>query len=406
LGEKGEFLRNAERERGRPRIPRSFKHFGSAFRERQYGIRTLRSLPLDLLPRHTMRRAGLLLLLLASPTSDAFLCSPPPSRLAAARAPRPSVSTMQAGAEPGDGGRPRVVICGGGIQGAAVAYYLSLRGVASTVIERHEVACAASGKAGGFLARNWGSGPTQQLHEASFDLHVQLADDLKLQGFRKLPTLSVSAGPRRAKVVDACSWVPEWLDRDIAKASLLDDPGLVRRSMGNWDTAQTSPKELTASFLEAAARSAGLRILTGKAEGVVLRGEQVTGVVVDGRAIAADVVVVAMGPWSCMAEDWFPDLRLPMQGIQSTSVVWETAEDPDACAVFCKEDDRGCSLEVYPRSGEVGATSLGCDARSSCRQTGEQGGREDGREGKKRKKREAQGACSVGCAVIWWLQTP
>ena len=40
----------------------------------------------------------------------------------------------------------RVVICGGGIIGASVAYHLALRGVSSTVVERCDVACGASGK--------------------------------------------------------------------------------------------------------------------------------------------------------------------------------------------------------------------------------------------------------------------
>lgn len=39
----------------------------------------------------------------------------------------------------------QVVICGGGVIGAAIAYFLSLRGVAATVVERSEIACAASG---------------------------------------------------------------------------------------------------------------------------------------------------------------------------------------------------------------------------------------------------------------------
>eukprot|EP00961_Rhodomonas_salina_P246522 3330934-Rhodomonas_salina.2 len=37
-----------------------------------------------------------------------------------------------------------------------------------------QVAAAASGKAGGFLARGWGNGATRQLHELSFDLHEQV----------------------------------------------------------------------------------------------------------------------------------------------------------------------------------------------------------------------------------------
>jgi glycine/D-amino acid oxidase-like deaminating enzyme len=49
----------------------------------------------------------------------------------------------------------RIVICGGGAIGAAIAYFTSRRGARSTVIERHTVAGAASGKSGGLLALDW-----------------------------------------------------------------------------------------------------------------------------------------------------------------------------------------------------------------------------------------------------------
>jgi glycine/D-amino acid oxidase-like deaminating enzyme len=52
----------------------------------------------------------------------------------------------------------RVLICGGGVIGASIAYFLSCRGVEVTVIERVGVASAASGKAGGFLALDWCDG--------------------------------------------------------------------------------------------------------------------------------------------------------------------------------------------------------------------------------------------------------
>lgn len=51
---------------------------------------------------------------------------------------------------------PSVVVCGGGIVGVSTAFYLSARkGVPCTLVERHEVAGAASGKSGGFLALDW-----------------------------------------------------------------------------------------------------------------------------------------------------------------------------------------------------------------------------------------------------------
>ena len=52
----------------------------------------------------------------------------------------------------------RVVICGAGVIGACTAYFLSRRGIDVVVVERAEVAAAASGKAGGFLALDWCAG--------------------------------------------------------------------------------------------------------------------------------------------------------------------------------------------------------------------------------------------------------
>src|SRR5262249_29387371 len=79
--------------------------------------------------------------------------------------------------EPTGGALMRVVICGAGAIGASIAYFVSRRGVKPVVVERTGVACAASGKAGGFLARHWCDGtPLQQLARHRFDLHAELAD--------------------------------------------------------------------------------------------------------------------------------------------------------------------------------------------------------------------------------------
>src|ERR1700738_4444103 len=70
----------------------------------------------------------------------------------------------------------RVVICGGGVIGACTAYFLSRRGIKVLVVERTEVAAAASGNAGGFLALDWcGGTPLDALARRSFALHAALA---------------------------------------------------------------------------------------------------------------------------------------------------------------------------------------------------------------------------------------
>ena len=73
-----------------------------------------------------------------------------------------------------------VVIAGAGITGLTTSFYLARKhGVRSTLVDRTgSVAPGASGKAAGFLARDWNNGtPTQDLTRRSFDLHQALADE-------------------------------------------------------------------------------------------------------------------------------------------------------------------------------------------------------------------------------------
>src|ERR1700752_5519862 len=90
----------------------------------------------------------------------------------------------------------RVLICGGGVVGASIAYFLSRRGVAATVIERTGLACAASGKAGGFLALDWCDGtPLELLARRSFALHARLAAGVGGDwGYRRFDTYCGAAG--------------------------------------------------------------------------------------------------------------------------------------------------------------------------------------------------------------------
>src|SRR5215216_5424421 len=86
----------------------------------------------------------------------------------------------------------RVVICGGGVVGACTAYFLSRRGVEVIVVERTEVAAAASGKAGGFLALDWCAGtPLDALARRSFALHATLPDEVAGDwGYRRMTAYS------------------------------------------------------------------------------------------------------------------------------------------------------------------------------------------------------------------------
>src|SRR5215470_9923913 len=104
----------------------------------------------------------------------------------------------------------RIVICGGGAIGVAIAYFLSRRGAEPVVIERHAVAGAASGKSGGFLALDWCRGSAlDRLARRSFALHVELARELDNPwGYQRLTTYGGYAAENyAARAPDRRPWL-------------------------------------------------------------------------------------------------------------------------------------------------------------------------------------------------------
>ncbi len=87
-----------------------------------------------------------------------------------------------------------VVVCGGGVIGACTAYFLGKKGVRVTLVEKSAIACAASGKAGGFLALDMCDGSVLRgLARASFGLHQSLAEELdgESYGYRRIHALGL-----------------------------------------------------------------------------------------------------------------------------------------------------------------------------------------------------------------------
>jgi glycine/D-amino acid oxidase-like deaminating enzyme len=232
-----------------------------------------------------------------------------------------------------------VVICGGGVIGASIAYFLTCRGVAATVIESTGVACAASGKSGGFLARDWCDGsPLAPLARRSFALHAELAariaDDW---GYRRLDTYGGFAGfPRRHSAHEL-----GWMSGEVTVAQALGSPET---------TAQVHPGQFTQAMMRAAERQ-GARLRIGRVTGIAQREGRAVGVEIAGELIQGDAVVVAMGPWSILAALWLP---LPaVFGLKGHSLVFDTGTAIPAEAAFLEYREASGNVltpELFPRS--------------------------------------------------------
>ncbi len=107
-----------------------------------------------------------------------------------------------------------VVVCGAGVMGAATAYFLARRGVDVTVVERSGVACAASGKSGGFLALDWcDDSPLGPLARASFALHAELAKSIPTDyGYRRMDTFMLAAREQGTLRGEHRVTPPRWVD--------------------------------------------------------------------------------------------------------------------------------------------------------------------------------------------------
>lgn len=230
------------------------------------------------------------------------------------------------------------MICGGGVIGTCIAYYLRRRGADVTVIERAGVANASSGKSGGFLALDWCRGtPVDPLARRSFALHAELAEAVDIDwGYRRIETLGVAASPRRDLSRLRSMAAPGWLGEHAAVHGQLGTPET---------TAQVTPDLFTKGMLTAS----GADLLEGAVDGLVMADGRVTGVLVDGEPRSADAVVIAMGPWSVLACQWLP---LPgVYGLKGHSLVFRyTPTSPRALFVEL-EDDSGeiTTPEVMPR---------------------------------------------------------
>lgn len=236
----------------------------------------------------------------------------------------------------------RIVICGGGAIGVSIAWFLSRRGAQPIVIERHAVAGSASGKSGGFLARDWCRGSAlDALARRSFDLHAELAETLgNPWSYRRLETYAGHAA-ENGRVRNAAS-LP-WLSGRVELTGRIGSPAT---------TALVEPRAFTTGLMKAA-EAEGATLRHGAVASLRRRPDgAVHGVVLEGgETVEADAVVIAMGPWSILATQWLP---LPaVYGYKGHSLVFDSGDATGAEALFLEYQEASGEVlnpEIFPRA--------------------------------------------------------
>ncbi len=199
-----------------------------------------------------------------------------------------------------------VVVVGGGVMGASIAYHLAQRGVAVTVVERDRLAAQASGASAGGV-RQLGRDPREMpLAIRGVERWHRLEEELDADvEFRMGGQLLVAENEAEAEELVERVRVQRDLGLDIRLVEGEDlrriAPELaphVRWGAHTSNDGQASAPKTTHAFAAAASRL-GARILTGTTvESISLESGRVRGVTTSEGDIACDWLVLAAGAWN------------------------------------------------------------------------------------------------------------
>ncbi len=204
--------------------------------------------------------------------------------------------------------RADVVVVGGGLAGASVAYHLVAGGARTTLIDRHHDGRATDAGAGilspettrvageawpplaracgryyaELAARLEGDGEDDHGFGRTGLLAVALAD-WDVEAFEQLAAAAVGGRVREIEPSEAKARFPAL--------------GAVTRALWNPDAGRVDGRRFSGAVLRSAVR-AGLDVVSGLAEGLVVSGGRVVGVAVGGDTVGCGAVVVAGGAWT------------------------------------------------------------------------------------------------------------
>ena len=218
---------------------------------------------------------------------------------------------------------PDVAIVGGGVVGAAIAYFAARRGMSCVLLDKGAIGSGASNAASGLLSASPGDGDYANLSARSLALFHELAPVLREESgvdiefdecgdlLLALSEADVIALQGHLRQLTALGGEAEWLDSDDLRAK---EPALnpaVAGAILEPRSCRVNNQRLSNALATAAARC-GADVRQGvEVTGIALDGGRATGLATSAGAIAADSVVLAAGAWTGLMDRWLYGQRSP-----------------------------------------------------------------------------------------------
>jgi 4-methylaminobutanoate oxidase (formaldehyde-forming) len=245
--------------------------------------------------------------------------------------------------------RSEIVVIGGGVIGASIAYHLAERGKTDvTLLERKSLTNGSTWHAAGLVGQLRSSSSLTQLMRKSVETYQALeAKTGYATGWRGVGGLRVAASPGRLEELRRVYTQGKSFGFDIHLVSpaeagelfpLLNTAGIYGATWTPSD-GYVDPNQLTFSFI-AGARAAGVRVIQHcRVTGIERAGRRVTAVHTEQGRIECDVAVNATGMWGAETAK-LAGVQLAVNAVEHQYVVTEksgdiprdlpTFRDPDA----------------------------------------------------------------------------
>ena len=237
-----------------------------------------------------------------------------------------------------------VVVVGGGVVGISTAHFLGEAGLRTVVVERDSVGSHASGFAYGGLSGLVGPGPIQPLAREGMRIHRELGESLSEQTganteFRYRPALALALTEEDAEAAKGeLAWRTaedgyevRWVEPGEVQSI---EPRVAAETFGGIYTegiADLEPYRFMIALTKSAERK-GASVVAGRATGLTREGDRVTGVTLEDGEIAAEHVVLAMGPWAEAAVSWLGS-SVPIRPLKGQILRLRAPGPPIRCSI-------------------------------------------------------------------------
>ena len=259
--------------------------------------------------------------------------------------------------------RTEIVIVGGGVIGASIAYHLAASGKTDVVLlERKSLTNGSTWHAAGLVGQLRSSSNLTQLMQKSVQTYQTLETKTGYAtGWRGVGGLRVASSPERWEELRRVYTQGKSFGFDIQLVSpaeafelfpLLNIKGIYGATWTPTD-GYVDPNQLTFSFITGA-RAMGVRVIENcRVEGFQKDGRRVTHVITEQGRIECDTVVNATGMWGAETAR-LADVHLAVNAVEHQYVVTEKSPDVPANLPTFRDPDARFYLKP-----EVGGLVIG-----------------------------------------------